>query len=207
MKKTLSAILAIAGWLALALNFKLKIIDGDDSLMVSLIVMFSYFTILTNFIATLFFTYHALRPKIPDIKLFDKAGTLTALASFLCIVGLVFHFVLAPEFEGLQLIASEINHTLIPVMTVVFWFLYEDKLRVSNSLLFKWLAYPLVYITLVILRGVMVDYYPYFFIDVSDLGPARVALNSVILLIIMILFMLLFKLIGRFLSKSSSQSN
>lgn len=48
------------------------------------------------------------------------------------------------------------------------------------------LLYPLCYIGFTLVRGPIVHFYPYHFVDVSQLGYARVAANCVVLALLVL---------------------
>ncbi len=52
---------------------------------------------------------------------------------------------------------------------------------------FLWLSYPLAYLGYWLIRGPLVGYYPYFFIDVDALGYSGVALWSGALIVFFLL--------------------
>jgi hypothetical protein len=65
---------------------------------------------------------------------------------------------------------------------------------------FKWLAYPAAYLVYALLRGSIEGFFPYFFIDVKQLGPGRVAINCAGMLLVFVITGLLFIFIGKKMS-------
>jgi len=63
----------------------------------------------------------------------------------------------------------------------VWWVVAVPKGRLRLWHPFAWLAYPIVYLGYWLVRGPIVGEYPYFFIDVAELGYAGVAVWTGIL--------------------------
>lgn len=123
--------------------------------------------------------------------MFNKKGVLTALTTFILIVGLVYQFVLRGiwEPEGMQLIVDELLHTIIPLYTLVYWIVFSTKERLKFSDVVIWLFYPLVYLIFVLLRGSISNYYPYPFLNIQEIGIGKVVINSVLILLLMLFIM------------------
>lgn len=198
-KNWVSMVIVILGWFALIAQFYLIIINRITSVAETIIRYFSFFTILTNLLVGLCFTFLLRKSKSRPGVYFSKSNTLTAISVYILIVGIVYNVILRFLWEpkGLQLIVDEILHTVIPILCVFFWCKYvnPNKLRWKDA--FPWLIYPLVYIFLVLIRGAISGFYPYPFIDVNTIGYERVFINSGILAVCFLLFSFLFIAIGR----------
>jgi hypothetical protein len=142
---------------------------------------FSFFTILTNSLVAIYFTASFSNFKKGIFSVLHKPGTLTAITVYITIVGLVYQVILRHVWEphGMQMIVDELLHSVIPVCTVVFWYLYEDKSNLRYTQIPKWLIYPLVYLAYILTRGHFSHFYPYPFVDVDKLGFENVITNSV----------------------------
>ena len=96
------------------------------------------------------------------------------LDALLCIAvtGIVYHTVLA----GLQdltpsgALSNLLLHTVVPVGTVVAWLVVGPRPRLSPAVVGWSLVYPLGWIAYTFVRGAIVDWYPYPFLDVSEIG-------------------------------------
>ena len=187
MKKGIILTLAIVGWGTLILRLYFKIADSDSSPLESMIQFFSAFTILTNLLVTIYCTKQLVlmrqRKKIDQ----NKPATLTALTVFILIVGIVYHIMLKPIWkpEGLTMLLSEIHHTLIPIGVLLLWIITENKESVEIKKLFKWLIYPIAYISFVLIRGHFSNYYPYPFLNVHALGFEKVMTSALFLFMVM----------------------
>ncbi len=63
-------------------------------------------------------------------------------------------------------------------MTVVGWLMYGPRGQASWRVIRLVLLYPLAYIVFTLVRGRIVHFYPYHFIDVPSLGYGKVAANG-----------------------------
>ena len=70
----------------------------------------------------------------------------------------------------------------MPLLFALYWWrrTHKGALRIGHVL--AWSGYPLVYFGYVLLRGQMIGFYPYPFIDVAALGYEQVLLNALVML-------------------------
>jgi hypothetical protein len=178
-KRHFQIAIAIIGWLMLALQLYLQIVNRTTSVAEAIVRFFSYFTILTNILVAVSFTI-LLFPKSKSYTLFSKNTVLTAITIYIFIVGLVYNLVLRSQWnpKGLQLIVDNGLHTITPLLTLVYWFAYVSVKNVEWRQTLQWLMYPVFYLIYVLVRGWFSNFYPYFFINVSDLGYAGALKNA-----------------------------
>ena len=69
----------------------------------------------------------------------------------------------------------------MPVVLVVDWLVDRPRHRLPWWTVLAWLAYPLVWFVYTLVRGARADWYPYPFVDVSELGYGGVLARSVAL--------------------------
>ena len=96
-------------------------------------------------------------------------------------VGLVYFLILRHTWkpEGAQFLADAALHYVVPVLAVLFWFWVVPHGAVKWGAL-PWLfVYPLAYLVYVFVRGEIFKIYPYFFIDVGQIGYDTALRNSV----------------------------
>jgi hypothetical protein len=108
------------------------------------------------------------------------------------VTGVVFGAVLAPvvEVSGVNWWINAGFHYVSPVMAFVGWLLFGPRPRI-DARTFGWaFGWPLAWIAYTFVRGAVVDWYPYPFLDVGAIGsPAAlrntgfVVLGSVVLLV------------------------
>ncbi len=150
----------------------------------SVAMFLGYFTILTNIGCTMAMGAAAVRGDGALRRFFRRPGVITALASAILIVGVVYHLVLRTLWnpEGWGRVADTMLHYGVPALFQLFWWLAVPARSVALKQIVAWWAYPLGYFAYVILRGEIMHVYPYPFVDVGALGLATVLRNSVGLL-------------------------
>jgi len=141
---------------------------------------FSFFTIHMNILAvvTLFGLVLVRPPK--RTPLFD--GLRDAVVLYLAVGGAVFALLLSGLQEELQTTVSWVDfvvHKLIPVVIVADWLIDPPRHRLPGWTVLAWLSFPLAWITHTLVRGEIADWYPYPFVDASELGYGGVLWRSV----------------------------
>lgn len=147
---------------------------------------FSFFTIQSNLLGAASFVVAALTPRRPrqsfGLSLFRGAATL-----YMAITGVVFSLLLRGLEESLQTTVPWINtvlHYLFPLIIVVDWLLDRTVrgLRTRDGLLF--LVYPIAYLAYSLIRGPIVDWYPYPFIDPRPNGYGQVLVGALVVAVV-----------------------
>ena len=141
---------------------------------------FSFFTIQSNIIAVAALFLLVLVPSERRLPWFD--GVRSAAVLYIAITGVVFALLLAGLQEELQTTTPWVDfvvHKLMPVVLVADWLVDPPRHRLPWWTVLAWLAYPFAWITYTLVRGEIVDWYPYPFVDVSKLGYGGVLGRSV----------------------------
>ena len=203
---TFAALLAIILWLGIILQFYISIpdyIEKGRTLGGAIVQLLSYFTIQTNFLLALLLTLLVFKPQSKWGHFFSQPHVIGAMAAYITIVGLVYHFMLRDQFhpEGLFKVTSDIFHIISPVAFVLFWLLLVKKTSIKWLNTLFWLVYPFIYTIYILIRGALTDYYPYNFLDVTGLGYATVLYNCGFLLVGFIILNALYILISRMAAK------
>ncbi|WKN29591.1 Pr6Pr family membrane protein [Porifericola rhodea] len=198
-EKYFNLIGAAVGTFALLSQYILMLENSNHTTLETSIRFFSYFTILTNSLVTIFFLVRALGTPAVFNKLFSQPGVMTAISVYITIVGVVYQLLLRQIWapEGLQLLVDELLHSVIPLYFVFYWYRFEAHSRLRWQHIPSWLFYPLLYLVYVLLRGSVSGFYPYPFLDVNSLGVRQVLLNSLGLLFVFLFFSVLYVGIGR----------
>ena len=187
---------ALLGWFAVIMQLYLMIENRVVPVPGTLLRFFAFFTIDTNIIAALCFTFIFLGPKYRLGRFFSKASTVTAITVYITIVGIVYNVILRSLWEpqGMQRIVDELLHSVIPALLIIFWLVFVpiEQLKWKNAL--PWLIYPILYMTYAIIHGAITKFYPYPFVDVNDLGYSQALLNAGGILLV--IFLLSLALIG-----------
>jgi hypothetical protein len=141
-----------------------------------------YFTIQSNVAYGIFAAWAAFRGRAtpPVLK--------GAVTLYVAITGLVYHLVLTNPASGFavgpvqrdlpEAIGNQLLHTVVPLLAVLDWLLFDGRGRFRWRHALLWLAFPLAYLAFALLRGLIVDKYPYPFINVTELGYAGVSISS-----------------------------
>lgn len=93
--------------------------------------------------------------------------------------GIVHFFFLRPllDLSGWDLVADRLLHVVVPLLAVVGWVRLGPRRRASTADLGPFLVLPVFWLGYTLIRGAIVDWYPYPFIDVLEHGYGVVALN------------------------------
>ncbi len=93
--------------------------------------------------------------------------------------GVVHFFFLRPllDLDGADLLADKLLHLVVPLLAVAGWVLFGPRGRASRSDLVPFLVVPVGWLLCTLVRGALVDWYPYPFIDVGEHGYGVVLLN------------------------------
>ena len=132
---------------------------------------FGYFTNLSNIFASVVFLIGAVsllqrREPTPSDDLIRGAA-----ATAMVIVGLVWFVLLRDEDLGALLPWVNIMlHVIMPVAVLADWLYQPPKSTITWRQMGYWLIYPLVYIVYTLLRGAIVGFYPYPFLNPAKVG-------------------------------------
>lgn len=163
--------IAVLAFAALALQTTIND-DRDGSALVALALLFRYFTIWSNFAAGVVMAAIALGKPMPRRALF-------ALATALSQVALVYHALLAADHHpvGADWWTNLAFHTVIPAATVLWWLVVTRREEFALSDLPFAMIPPLAYTGYALIYGAVTGFYPYFFLDKSQLGWGQLLLN------------------------------
>ena len=126
---------------------------------------FSFFTILTNLFAAVVLIVGAINllrrrePKEADDIL--RGSAVVAIA----VVGLVFGLLLSHLESEMIPWVNFVTHYLMPVVMVLDWLFQPPKAKLAPKHIWFWVVYPIAYLTYSLIRGAVVDWYPYWFIN------------------------------------------
>ncbi|MEU7809215.1 Pr6Pr family membrane protein [Micromonospora chalcea] len=169
-----------------------------------------YFTIQSNVAVGVLAGYAAWcawrdRPEPPSVL--KGATTL-----YITITGTVYHLVLAnpaspfamaqPDRQPGEWWGNQFLHTVVPLLAVADWALFDRRGRLCPRYAAWWLAFPLAYLGFALVRGLVVDRYPYPFLDAGRLGYDGVAVSGVGFAVAFWLLGLLFVGVDRLLART-----
>ncbi|MGV8839002.1 MAG: Pr6Pr family membrane protein [Bauldia sp.] len=181
MRNAYAAVGAIVGWAALALQVVVILTAaGDASILDRTINLLSLFTILANIMVAVTLTVAALgggRSRFPGF--FALPTVQTGIAVYITITGLGHVLVLRTmtDLHGWAYVADTVLNGVMPLFYVGFWFLFVTKGTLRIGDLVGFLGFPVLYVAYALVRGPIVHWYPYRFVDVGVLGVGAVAVN------------------------------
>ena len=175
--------MSLLGWTAIVLQFCLLIKNRSLSIGATIIQFFSYFTILTNILVAICTTTLLVIPSSKRRLGIAKPSTASAFTVYIVIVGLVYNIILRPLWNpsGLQKLVDEVLHSIVPLLFLIYWFLFVPKNNLQWKNVFSWLLYPFFYLAYILIRGSITNLYPYPFLEINTLGITKVVINILIL--------------------------
>jgi hypothetical protein len=199
--------LSAIGWLAIILQFYLLITNRKLSIVSTIVQFFSYFTILTNIVVATYSSILLSASTPKKIEWFISPRSATALTVYIVIVGFVYNAILRFLWNpiGLQKVVDEALHLIIPLLFLLYWFLFVPKESLKWKNIFPWLLYPVIYLAYILIRGSITNLYPYPFLEINNIGTAKVFTNILVLCIAFLGVSLLFTGIGKLTSSGRRQ--
>jgi hypothetical protein len=142
--------------------------------------VFCYFTIQSNVLVGLGCLLLAIRPERSSAAF--AWLRMTGLVA-ITVTGLVYYTVLADfgSLHGWRLVADVIVHGIVPIVTVGGWVAFGPRGLSAPHLVSFTLVFPACWLAFTLIRGPIVDFYPYPFVDVNAHGYALVLLNSALI--------------------------
>ncbi|MDJ0357960.1 Pr6Pr family membrane protein [Paenarthrobacter sp. PH39-S1] len=152
---------------------------------------FSYFTIESNIIAFITLAIagrYAWKGESPRwLELLRGAATI-----YMTITGIVYNLLLSNIDVNTPIPwINVVLHYTIPTIMVIDWLVDLPKTRVPVRTSLIWLAFPLLYLIYSLVRGPIVNWYPYPFLDPRVSGYGTVAVMSLVIAAAAFLFALI----------------
>ncbi|WP_199561879.1 Pr6Pr family membrane protein [Micromonospora deserti] len=137
-----------------------------------------------------------------------------AVTLYITITGVVYHLVLAnpaspfampqPDRAFGEAVGNQFLHTVVPLLAVADWALFDRRGRLRPRYAAWWLAFPLGYLGFALVRGLVVERYPYPFLDVGELGYDGVGVSAVCFAVAFWLLGLLFVGVDHVLARGTA---
>ncbi|TDN61155.1 hypothetical protein B0G77_4580 [Paraburkholderia sp. BL10I2N1] len=184
----MAALIALIAWLAFAaqtdvtidrmLSRGLGVLDAVER-------MSSYLTNLTVLATAICFSCVAIRANSLPGRFFRKPPVVTAIVVYIVFVGLAYNVLLRHLWtpSGYRALLNECLHTVVPLLAALYWVLFVPRFHLTLRKCLLSLVYPLCYLFVTLWRGSTTDFYPYPFINVSELGYPHVLFNSALLIL------------------------
>jgi hypothetical protein len=119
---------------------------------------YSYFTILSNLLAAVVALLGVFRPVSAQIR--------GAAVLYMATTGIVYWLLLRGIDVQTPAYANWVLHTVVPILVAAEWLLAPERTRRW----WTWLALPLAYLVYSLVRGPIVNWYPYPFLDPRQQG-------------------------------------
>lgn len=163
----------------------------------------SYFTIWSNIIVAITVTMLALRPQRDDQLM--RVLRLSALL-MITVTGLVYAIVLAPTNnpQGWAYVADRLLHMVTPLLTLIVFAAVGPRRWFSLRIVRFSLVIPAIWLVFALIRGAVIDAWPYPFMIVATLGYPRVFANIVGVLVVALVVATLLWGIDRLLSRRTA---
>jgi hypothetical protein len=131
-----------------------------------------YFTVLSNIFAGCVALLGVFGPVSAQIR--------GAAVLYMATTGLVYALLLRGVDVQTPAYANWVLHVIVPILVVGEWLLAPER----TSRAWVWLTFPLTYLAYTLVRGRIVDWYPYPFLDPRPHGSGEVLLSSVFVAVI-----------------------
>jgi hypothetical protein len=161
----------------------------------------SYFTNLSNIFASVVFIIGAIfllqrREPTPAQDIIRGASVAAMI-----IVGIVYAFLLQGEELGHLLPwVNVVTHIVMPLAVLADWIVQPPRSALKFGQIGYWLIYPLIYLVYTLIRGAIVGFYPYPFLNPAKAGGyGVVALYCVAIFVVFLVVGALLIVLGNWL--------
>lgn len=146
---------------------------------------FSFFTILSNVLAAIYLIYFGATNNHSVMSQTIRG----AVTLYMLMTGIIFAVLLA-GLENARLTAvpwdNFILHYLMPFVLIIDWIIAPPKILITHKAVLTWVALPMMYVLYTLVRGSLVNWYPYPFLDPSLSSYNQVIGTSVVIAIFVI---------------------
>lgn len=162
-----------------------------------LVTLLGYFTIQSNILVAVASVMLALDP-LREGRVF-RVLHIDALLG-ITITGVVFALVLSSgiEFTGWALVANACLHDISPVLTVGMWLFLGPRRRITGIAAACALIWPVGWLVCTFIRGAILNWYPYFFLDATALGLTQALVNALLVVAFGMVLLAIFSTVDRF---------
>jgi hypothetical protein len=157
--------IVIIAMAALIMRAQLSAPDYGGDVGLAMWGLMRFFTILTNALVVIILAFHLLHEP-------QSASRLAGITLAIGIVGVVYHLLLANlnDLVGIEILIDHALHTIVPLMMFIWWAGFAPKTALSRLSPIRWMVWPVGYAVYAVLRGIMDGQYPYFFLNLDELG-------------------------------------
>lgn len=137
---------------------------------------FAFFTTQSNLLVGASSLYLAVR--LDRTSTAFKTIRLMGLVA-ISLTGVVFHVALGRllDLDGWDWLGNQLVHTVVPLLAVVGWLIVGPRGLTSARIAKLSVLFPAGWLAFTLIRGAVVHWYPYPFIDVNTIGYGKAILN------------------------------
>lgn len=169
------------GIIAIATQLVDSVHQGRD-----IVNFFSFFTIQSNILGAIILLFVgvgtlAKKPGTPQFAFIRGAATL-----YMVMTGVIFALLLSGLAQTLQTTIPWVNsvlHYVMPIVILADWLLYPPRSAIGFKKALWWLTYPLAYLLYSWMRGSLIHWYPYPFLNPEMNGWPQVVLTCAVVAI------------------------
>ena len=200
--RVVRVVVAVLGLVAIVVQFVERASDPRPFDPVS---FFSFFTILSNLLvaAVLLATGTGRGPGWLRRDLVRGAAT-----TYIATTGLIYLLLLSDDPVAVDATIPWVDavlHEVVPIAVLLDWLLAPPRERLSVGGAARWMAFPVTYLVYSLVRGPIVDWYPYPFLDPREAGYAEVAVTSVVVAVAIVVLVLLVRAMGNWRATASAR--
>jgi hypothetical protein len=167
--------------------------------------VFCFFTVQSNIIVGVTCLLLALSLDRPSTayRVLRLDGLIGIVVTFV-----VFHVALSSlqELSGKAAVADFLLHTASPIMCALGWVMFGPRGWVTWRVVWLSLIFPICWLAFTLLRGPIVSFYPYPFLDVDEHGYPRVLLSSLLVAVLFVGLGALARVADRWLTRAGSSN-
>jgi hypothetical protein len=141
--------------------------------------VFCFFTVQSNLLVAVTSVLLLIRTdRTSEVFWALRLGGLVAIT----VTFIVFHLVLSRlvDLDGWRAISNQLVHTVAPLLAIAAWVVAGPRGHATPRIAWLSLLPAGAWLVFMFVRGELIDYYPYPFVDVADLGYPRALLNAVL---------------------------
>ncbi|MBU6212819.1 MAG: Pr6Pr family membrane protein [Gammaproteobacteria bacterium] len=182
--RSLGVALALGAAFAVALQLGLSIrhqLEAGRTVGFAVLQYTGYYTIITNSFCALVAAACVWPARFGRFAASLRSPiTITAAAVSIFMVGLLYVTLLTRVHhpQGLEHLSNLLLHYLIPPLFAQFWWRVVPKGSVDWRDVWRCMTLPTAYLIYLAVRGEATGLYPYYFIDVGQLGYVSAAINA-----------------------------
>ena len=162
---------------------------------------FSYFTIESNLLAIGLLLYLGIENKVRSKS--KLLATLRGAVTLYMVMTCIIFIVLLSGLEGTTLTAvpwdNVVLHYIMPVAVLADWLLDKSTVKLTFKRALTWLIFPVSYVIYSLIRGAIVSWYPYPFLNPLPHGYLPIVITSTVLIVgVVVTTWLLWLPLGKF---------